>query len=91
MRILEKSEIKAIFTNIDEMLSTNGDYALVDNSMEVQSMSIYTVKNGKLYDDISFDIEPRAYNESDIAELKEDTVGFKFALLAKEYNFSYPD
>ncbi len=73
------------------MLSVNGDYALVDSDMRVKSMCIYTVKNGKLYDDISFDIEQKAYDDDDMSELKEYSKGLQFALLTKQYNFSYPD
>lgn len=91
MRTLRETEVKAVFSNIEEVLHNNGDYALVDSYMRVKSMCIYTVKNGKLYDDISFDMEPKAYDDDDMSELKEYSEGLQFAMLAKQYNFSYPD
>ena len=65
MSTVDKSKIKAFFSDIEKMLTVNGDYILVDDNMELQSWCIYTVKNGKLYDNISFDMEPRAYNKDD--------------------------
>lgn len=91
MKTLRETEVKAVFSNIEEILPVNGDYALVDSNMQVKSMCIYTVKNGKLYDDISFDIDPKEYSNDDISELKEYSEGLQFAMLAKQYNFSYPD
>ena len=57
MSTVDKSKIKAFFSDIEKMLTVNGDYILVDDNMELQSWCIYTVKNGKLYDNISFDMD----------------------------------
>lgn len=56
MSTVDKSKIKAFFSDIEKMLTVNGDYILVDDNIELQSWCIYTVKNGKLYDNISFDM-----------------------------------
>lgn len=93
MRTLQQSEYRAIFSNLEDMLSMNGDYAMVNSkTMEAVSMSIYTVKNGKLYDDISWDICKEAYDADAIAETKELIAegGYKFALLTKQYPNEYP-
>lgn len=91
MKTLRDNEFSSVFKSVKEMLLVNGNYALVNDKMEVQSMCIYTVKNGKMYDDISFDIYGKSYSREDFEELKEYSVGFQFALLTKQFNFSYSD
>lgn len=91
MSTVDKSKIKAFFSDIEKMLTVNGDYILVDDNMELQSWCIYTVKNGKLYDNISFDMEPRAYNKDDFNDLKDYSEGMQFALLTKQFESYYPD
>ena len=86
MRKLEKNEFTSLCT-LDEALKNDGFYAIVNKEYKVQSMSIFLVRNGKLYEDISLDCGYGAWSEDDLCELLDDCKQYdkKFAKLVRDY------
>ena len=69
---LERKEIRQLSLKVEDMLQTDGTYEMVDGALETQSTSIYFVRDGKIYDDESYEMTGTFYSDVEIEELQQE-------------------
>lgn len=69
---LTRKEVKQLFLKIDDILSIDGVYEMVNGNLDTQSTSLYFVKNGKFYDDETYEMCERSYSKEEIEELQRE-------------------
>ena len=69
---LERKEVRQLFSKVKEILQINGTYEMVDGALETQSTSIYFVRDGKIYDDESYEMTGTFYSDVEIEELQQE-------------------